>query len=72
MKCLKEEKRSGCNRVSVLVMAVMLLSVYVQAAAVPSSKQTLEVKAGWNLITLTRPLDTMTSNVQKFLSLKPV
>ena len=72
MKCLEDEKRSGLNRVSVLMIVVMLLSVCVQAAVVPSSKQTLELKAGWNLVTLTRPLDSMSSNVQKFLSLKPI
>ena len=57
---------------AVLLAAVMLLSVCVQAAVVPSSKQTLELKAGWNLVTLTKPLDSMSSNVQKFLSLRPV
>ena len=72
MNCLENEKRSGWKHVSVLMMAIMLLSVCVQAAVVPSSKQTLELKAGWNLVTLTRPLDSMSSNVQKFLSLKPI
>ena len=72
MKCFKDEKRKGCNRVSVLLMAVIMLSVCVQAAVVPSSKQTLELKAGWNLVTLTKPLDSMSSNVQKFLALRPV
>ena len=72
MNCLENEKRSGWNRVSVLMMAVMLLSVCMQAAVVPSSKQTLELKAGWNLVTLTRPLDSMSNNIQKFLSLKPI
>ena len=72
MKCFKDEKRSGCNRVSVLLMTVMLLCVCVQAAVVPSTKQTLDLKPGWNLVTLTRPLDSMSSNVQKFLMLKPV
>ena len=72
MKCFKDEKRKGCNRVSVLLMAVIMLSECVQAAVVPSSKQTLELKAGWNLVTLTKPLDSMSSNVQKFLALRPV
>ena len=57
---------------AVLLAAVMLLSVCVQAAVVPSSKQTLELKVGWNLVTLTKPLDSMPSNIQKFLELKPV
>ena len=72
MKCLEEEKRKECNSVWGLVVAIMLLSVCVQAAVVPSSKQTLELKPGWNLVTLAKPLDAMPGNVQKFLSLKPV
>ena len=72
MKCLEDEKRSRYSSVAILWMAVMLLSVCMQAAVVPSSKQTLELKAGWNLVTLTKPLDSMSSNVQKFLSLRPV
>ena len=72
MKCLEEEKRSGCNSVWGLVVAVMLLSVCVQAAVVPSSKQTLELKPGWNLVTLIKPLDSMPGNMQKFLSLRPI
>ena len=72
MKCLEDEKRSRYSSVAILWMAVMLLSVCMQAAVVPSSKQTLELKPGWNLVTLTRPLDSMANNVQKFLSLKPI
>ncbi len=72
MKCLEEEKRKGCNSVWGLVVAIMLLSVCVQAAVVPSSKQVLELRFGWNLVTLKRPLDSMPGNLQKFLSLKPI
>ena len=72
MKYLEDEKRSRYSSVAVLWLAVMLLSVCVQAAVVPSSKQTLDLKPGWNLVTLTRPLDSMSSNVQKFLSIKPM
>ena len=72
MKYLEDEKRSRYSSVAVLWLAVMLLSVCVQAAVVPSSKQTLDLKPGWNLVTLTRPLDSMSSNVQKFISLKPM
>ena len=72
MRCFTDEKRNNGSRMAVLLAAVMLLSVCVQAAVVPSSKQTLELKAGWNLVTLTKPLDSMSSNVQKFLSLRPV
>ncbi len=72
MKCFKDEKRSGCNRVRVLLMAVLLLSVCAQAAVVPESVQTLKLRAGWNLVTLTKPLESMQSNVAKFLNLKPM
>ena len=72
MRCFINEKRNNDSRMAVLLAAVMLLSVCVQAAVVPSSKQTLELKAGWNLVTLTKPLDSMPSNIQKFLELKPI
>ena len=46
MRCFTDEKRNNGSRMAVLLAAVMLLSVCVQAAVVPSSKQTLELKAG--------------------------
>lgn len=69
--CFTKEKRKGRNNLAVLLMSVLLMAVCVQAAVVPSSKQTLELKPGWNLVTLTRPLESMPSNMQKFLSLHP-
>jgi len=41
------------------------------AAVEPIATQTLQLKPGWNLVTLTRPLESMQSNVNKFLSLCP-
>ena len=72
MRCFIDEKSKSCNLAGVLLMAVMLMAVCAQAAVVPSSKQMLELKPGWNLVTLTKPLDPMPGNVQKFLSLKPM
>ncbi len=72
MRCFVDEKSKSCNLAGVLLMAVMLMAVCAQAAVVPSSKQMLELKPGWNLVTLTKPLDPMPGNVQKFLSLKPM
>ena len=71
MRCFMDEKRNGCNGLAVLVMAVMLLSISAMGAVVPVSVQTLQLKPGWNLVTLTRPLDSMQSNIDKFLALKP-
>ena len=42
------------------------------SAVVPVSTQTLQLRFGWNLVTLTWPLESMQSNVDKFLSLKPM
>ncbi len=42
------------------------------SAVVPISKQTLQLRPGWNLVTLIHPLESMQSNVNKFLSLKPM
>ena len=72
MRCFTDEKRNNSNRMAVLMVAVMLLSVCVQAAVVPSSKQTLELKPGWNLVTLMKPLDSKPVNLQKLLELKLV
>ena len=41
------------------------------AAVVPVSTLTLQLKSGWNLVTLTRPMESTQSNVNNFLSLKP-
>ncbi|MBR4370674.1 MAG: hypothetical protein IKS92_06470, partial [Victivallales bacterium] len=72
MKYFKDEKRNGCNRVSVLLMVVIMLSLCVQGAVVPVSTQTLELKPGWNLVTLMKPLDSKPVNLQKLLELKLV
>ena len=72
--CVMDKKKNGSNRLVMLLIAIILLVGNAEAAVVPSSssKQTLELKPGWNLVTLTRPLDSMQGNVQKFLSLKPI
>ena len=67
-----DEKRRGYNKVAILLVAVLLMTFCVQAAVVPSSKQTLELKSGWNLVTLMKPLDSMSGNIQNFLSLMPM
>ena len=72
MKYFKDEKRNGCNRVSVLLMVVIMLSLCVQGAVVPVSTQTLELKPGWTLVTLMKPLDSKPVNLQKLLELKLV
>ena len=72
MQCSTDEKRNGCANVRVWVMVAMLLSISTMGAVVPVSTQTLELKPGWNLVTLTRPLDSMSGNVQTFLDMNPV
>lgn len=42
------------------------------SAVVPVSTLTLQLKPGWNLVTLTRPLESLQGNVNKFLLLKPL
>ena len=71
MQCSTDEKRNGCGNVRVWVMVAMLLSISAMGAVVPVSTQTLVLKPGWNLVALTRPLESMQSNLDKFLSLKP-
>ena len=53
MQCSTDEKRNGCGNVRVWVMVAMLLSISTMGAVVPVSTQTLELKPGWNLVTLT-------------------
>ena len=55
-----------------IILAIVLLAVctLLQAAVVPKSVQTLELKPGWNLVTLTRPI--VESDVSKFLDIRPM
>ena len=50
----------------------LILCITSFSAVVPVSKQTLELKPGWNLVTLIRPLESLPGNVNKFLSLNPI
>ena len=59
------------GRIQLFVLGVFLCMTSF-SAVVPVSTLTLQLKSGWNLVTLTRPLETMQSNVNKFLSLKPL
>ena len=70
MRCVTDEKKNNDSRMGVLLAAVMLLAVSVQGAVVPVSTQTLELKPGWNLVTLLKPLDSKPVNAQKLLALK--
>ena len=72
MRCFTDEKRNNGSRKAVLLIAVILLAVCAQGAVVPVSTQTLELKPGWNLVTLMKPLDSMSGNVQIFLAMNPV
>ena len=74
MRYFKDEKRNGSYIWSVFVMAVMMLSISATGAVVPSTEaeQRLQLKPGWNLVTLTRPLDSMSGNIDLFLKLKPI
>ena len=49
----------------------LLLCITSFSAVVPVSTLTLQLNPGWNLVTLTRPLESMQSNVNKFLALRP-
>ena len=49
----------------------LFLCITAFSAVIPISVQTLQLKPGWNLVTLTRPLESMPGNIDKFLSLKP-
>ena len=62
-------KSSACGWLCILLA---LLCANAHAALEPVAVQKLELKPGWNLVTLTRPLESMQSNVAKFLLLKPM
>ena len=53
-----------------LLMLGLLASLSAFAAVDPVSSQKLELKPGWNLVTLTRPI--VAESVTLFLSLKPL
>ena len=53
-----------------LLILCLLTSLFAFAAVDPGSSQKLELKPGWNLVTLTRPIADESATL--FLSLKPM
>jgi hypothetical protein len=47
-------------------------SVDITLKGVPQPSQMLELRPGWNMVTLTKPLKDNSDGVQKFLSLRPL
>ena len=60
------------NMTFMLALTMVMVSISAPAAVVPESVQTVKLRAGWNLVTLTKPLESMPSNVSKFLKLNPI
>ena len=60
------------SRKNWIALAVVLFAVctLLQAAVVPSSSQKLELKQGWNLVTLKKPI--VNDSAEDFLSLQPM
>jgi len=52
-----------------LLILCLLASLFAMAAVDPVSSQKLELKPGWNLVTLTQPIADESATL--FLSLKP-
>ena len=54
-----------------LILSLLLISIVAFAAPQPISTQVIELKPGWNLVTITRPLDDANKNIERFLDLHP-
>lgn len=54
-----------------LTLALLFISIVAFAAPQPISTQIIELKPGWNLVTITRPLDDAYKNIERFLDLHP-
>lgn len=50
---------------------LLFLSVIAYAAVEPKASQKLQLKIGWNLVTIVKPLADANQNIEKFLALYP-
>lgn len=57
---------------TVVVLALLSLAISAFAAVRPVSRQVLELKPGWNLVTIAKPLvDDSSKSIEHFLELSP-